>query len=284
MGPNEPPPQTPARKPEWVRVLEEDADVDDDVADLLKGTGGDPDKIRAKMQQQLSRKDMFIEGMGNERPPAVAFREINPFNLWVWLQFIDGTPGKREQDLLQAVLQAWFMVGKLGGYNSQNMQVFYNAGDDQSFFDYSRDELESSQGSYLHDLSELQVQGNWARFRIDMGTCDELALDVMLNALVGFSKDVAGIANVCVGGANSNWPVPDIPDDMDEPTPDIDPMRMPEGVDEELEMLGELEEELERQGGKGKGKTVPDEGRLWGSGLMRKYSQNEYKQAYKSDR
>lgn len=31
------------------RILEEDADVDDDVADLLQGTGGDPDVIRSRV-------------------------------------------------------------------------------------------------------------------------------------------------------------------------------------------------------------------------------------------
>lgn len=30
------------------RILEDDADVDDDVARLLEGTGGDPDIIRGK--------------------------------------------------------------------------------------------------------------------------------------------------------------------------------------------------------------------------------------------
>jgi hypothetical protein len=32
-------------------MLEDDADVDDDVAKLLDGTGGDPDKIRSKVRQ-----------------------------------------------------------------------------------------------------------------------------------------------------------------------------------------------------------------------------------------
>ena len=36
------------------RVLEEDADVDDDVAKLLDGTDGDPDKIREKVCACLS--------------------------------------------------------------------------------------------------------------------------------------------------------------------------------------------------------------------------------------
>jgi hypothetical protein len=37
-----------ARASNACRVLEEDADVDEDVAKLLDGTDGDPDKIREK--------------------------------------------------------------------------------------------------------------------------------------------------------------------------------------------------------------------------------------------
>lgn len=32
-------------------------------------------------------------------------------------------PGPRETELLEAVLRAWFMLGKLGGYDSSNLQV-----------------------------------------------------------------------------------------------------------------------------------------------------------------
>jgi len=42
--------------------------------------------------------------------------------LQVWLEFVQ-TPSTREVDLAEAVLKAWFMIGKLGGYNSQNLQV-----------------------------------------------------------------------------------------------------------------------------------------------------------------
>ncbi len=185
------------------RILEEDADVDEDVARLLEGADGDADTIRervrpprptvprqlgtrgsaarvrlaaghcsawppfspaAQMKNELMRKDMFSEGFGSERPPRISFREVNPFNLWVreqrgarktrsvrtrhtaarapvngtspgltslltagclqvWFEFLNGPPTRRELDLLQALLQAWFMLGKMGGYNSQNMQV-----------------------------------------------------------------------------------------------------------------------------------------------------------------
>jgi hypothetical protein len=45
------------------------------------------------------------------------------------------------------------------------LQVFYTAGDDQSFFDYNNEEAEEAQGAALHDVSEVQTNGKWARFR-----------------------------------------------------------------------------------------------------------------------
>jgi hypothetical protein len=41
------------------RILEEDADVDEDVAAVLKGTGGDPDRIRANMRAAMQVCAMF---------------------------------------------------------------------------------------------------------------------------------------------------------------------------------------------------------------------------------
>jgi hypothetical protein len=44
--------------------------------------------------------------------------------------------------------------------------------------------------------------------RLDLGTADELALDVLLNMLVGFSADAAGIKSIQIGGDNESWPAP----------------------------------------------------------------------------
>lgn len=41
-----------------------------------------------------------------------------------------------------------------------------------------------------------------------MGTADELALDILLNALSTFSREQLGIRQVVVGGQNDDWPVP----------------------------------------------------------------------------
>ncbi|KAF5833416.1 hypothetical protein DUNSADRAFT_10285 [Dunaliella salina] len=75
-----------------------------------------------------------------------------------------------------------------------------------------------------------------------MGTCDELALDVLINSFMGFSRDLAGLKRIVVGGANRDWPVTDLPEDEEsEGQFDIDPMQLPEGMDEELELLDDLE-------------------------------------------
>lgn len=42
-----------------------------------------------------------------------------------------------------------------------------------------------------------------------MGTADELALDVLINMLAGFSAEMSGLKSVFLGGANEDWPVPE---------------------------------------------------------------------------
>lgn len=147
MGPS------PARnKPDWVRILEEDAAVDEEVAELLRGTDGDPDKIRAKMEEKLRSpfgssggpsssgstttgssslnssssagpaELPFEARTGSDTPPHITFKEVDVFDLWVWLEFVV-PPAQREKELLQSTLKSWFVVGKLGGFNCQNLQV-----------------------------------------------------------------------------------------------------------------------------------------------------------------
>ncbi len=38
-----------------------------------------------------------------------------------------------ERDMLGSALKSWFILGKLGGYNSQNMQVYHNSMGDMSY-------------------------------------------------------------------------------------------------------------------------------------------------------
>ena len=43
-----------------------------------------------------------------------------------------------------------------------------------------------------------------------MGTSDELALDVLINALSVFSREQLGVRQLVVGGQNEDWPTPQV--------------------------------------------------------------------------
>ena len=52
----------------------------------------------------------------------VRFREFNPFNCWIWLRF-SHAPGQGERGYIDTVFDSWFFLGKLGGFNAENLQV-----------------------------------------------------------------------------------------------------------------------------------------------------------------
>lgn len=60
----------------------------------------------------------------------------------------------------------------------------------------------------MHDFGDVETQGRWARVRVNMGTADELALDVLANALSTLAREnTPALTRWCVGGE----PVPDWP-------------------------------------------------------------------------
>ncbi len=52
----------------------------------------------------------------------VRFREVDPFNCWIWLRFAD-PPGQGERGYVETAFDSWFFLGKLGGFNAENLQV-----------------------------------------------------------------------------------------------------------------------------------------------------------------
>ena len=52
----------------------------------------------------------------------VEFRECDFFNLWIWLRF-ETVPSSLEQQYIDEVFSSWFFLGKLGGFNAENLQV-----------------------------------------------------------------------------------------------------------------------------------------------------------------
>lgn len=47
-----------------------------------------------------------------------------------------------------------------------------------------------------------------AHDRVDVGTADEMAIDVLINTLQTLSRENLGIRTLVVGGENDDWPTP----------------------------------------------------------------------------
>ena len=135
----------------------------------------------------------------------IQFRECDFFNLWIWLE-LENVPSTMEQQYIEEIFNSWFFLGKLGGFNAESLQV-QDSGLDISYMSYDG-ETDDSLMAVMHNMSEVQFQGTWARCWFDLGTTDALALDVLLNTLKQFSKDYIAIHRVFIGGENEDWPIP----------------------------------------------------------------------------
>jgi len=204
-----PPPELgvpPANAPDWVKDLYQDAEFDEEVKEVLIGTDGDPEKIRAKMRDANDRAAQRLEQArkGTDEPTEVIIREVDTMNLWIWLRMWNA-PSEKEVEMLSAVVESWFMLGKLGGFNSSNLQLFFRASEDISHTRYDMNDLDRKLPGFMHEVSEVETRGEWCRFWVDMGTADEMALDVLINAMSHFSQEYSGIRTLAIGGVNEDW-------------------------------------------------------------------------------
>jgi hypothetical protein len=133
----------------------------------------------------------------------VEFREFNPFDLWIWIEF-ETTPSEQEKLYLEQVFESWFYLGKLGAFNAENLQI-QDAGLDLNYLDYG--ENTGSLMALMHNMGNFEYEGYWGRCWFDLGTSDAIALDILLNALVQFSKDFVYLERIFIGGENENWPI-----------------------------------------------------------------------------
>jgi hypothetical protein len=136
----------------------------------------------------------------------IQFREFNSFDVWIWLEF-ETVLSEQEKQYVEEVFDSWFFLGKLGGFNAENLQV-QDAGYELSYLNYHT-ESAGSLMALMHNMSEIEYEGCWARCWFDLGTSDAIALDVLLNTLQQFNQDFIEIKQVLVGGENEDWPLPE---------------------------------------------------------------------------
>ena len=142
----------------------------------------------------------------------VRFREVDPFNCWVWLRFSE-IPSQGEQNYVDGIFDSWYVLGRLGGFNAESLQV-HEEGDQLSWMNYETEEATGVMPALMHNMGQMEYQQDWARCWIDLGTSDGIALDVLINALRQLDSDVVQIEELLIGGVNDDWPVEDHPDSV----------------------------------------------------------------------
>jgi hypothetical protein len=135
----------------------------------------------------------------------VQFREFNPFDLWIWLKF-ETVPSAMEQQYIEELFNSWFYLGKLGGFNDENLQV-RETGIEISYMDYDINAIENSLMSPMHNMGSFEFLGVWGRCWFDLGTSDLIAIDILINAMYQLSKEFVQIEKLIIGGENEDWQV-----------------------------------------------------------------------------
>jgi len=150
----------------------------------------------------------------NRSPPAldVRFREVDPFNCWIWIRFAD-PPGQGERAYVETAFDSWFYLGKLGGFNAENLQS-HDAGADLSWLAWDGEMAEQALPALMHSMGAMEYQGTWGRCWLDLGTSDAIALDVLINTLRQIDRDVVELCELVIGGLNEDWPIEEEPEGL----------------------------------------------------------------------
>lgn len=195
--------------PDWVETVKEAAKVDPGWAEILSGDEDDPEEIVRKVREKAQKKaaEEYMEETTEGTLPDVSFREVDPFNLWIWIEF-QKTPEEGDKELLDEVFNSWYILGRLGAFDESNMQV-RDAGD-PSYLHYKAPKDSSGYRSepakaFMHEKGEMEVKGRWARIWLNLGTSDETGLDCLINSLLTVSEEWTPLKAVIVGGVNSDW-------------------------------------------------------------------------------
>ncbi len=142
----------------------------------------------------------------------VRFREVDPFNCWFWLRFAH-PPGQGERAYVETAFDSWFYLGKLGGFNAENLQA-HEAGADLSWLAWEAETAERALPALMHNMGAMEYQGVWGRCWLDLGTSDAFALDVLINTLRQIDRDVVELCELVIGGLNEDWPIEEEPEGL----------------------------------------------------------------------
>ena len=135
----------------------------------------------------------------------IIFREVDPFNCWIWIRFIE-PPTQDEKNYLDGVFDSWYVLGRLGGFNSENLQT-HEEGSDLSWMSYDNEQKNASLPALMHNLGIMEYQNLWGRCWVDFGTSDSISIDILINSLNEISNNYVKIEELIIGGENNDWAI-----------------------------------------------------------------------------
>ncbi|KAF8097738.1 hypothetical protein N665_0281s0003 [Sinapis alba] len=180
-------------------------DKDPEFADILGDCLDNPEKAQKKMEERLRKKRNKIlhTKTGSATSMQVTFNKFEYSNSYMWLEF-HNAPLDKDIALITDTIRSWHVLGRLGGYNSMNMQLSQAPVDKRPNYDAILGA--NIEPTTFYNIGDLEVQDNVARIWLDIGTSEPLILDVLINALTQISSDYVGIKKVVFGGSEfENW-------------------------------------------------------------------------------
>ncbi|CAI5981354.1 unnamed protein product [Closterium sp. NIES-64] len=148
---------------------------DPELMELFGDAMLDPQQMQEKMEERIRSKqaELLAEKRGSGATMQVAIKEIDPFDMYIWFE-LHKTPSEDDMNTLGSVIRAWYVVGKLGGYNSANLQLMQ--GDESSKYKYDVGTAASALPALMHNVGDLEFQDNLGRIWLDIGTANTLSL------------------------------------------------------------------------------------------------------------
>ncbi|CDP16398.1 unnamed protein product [Coffea canephora] len=185
--------------PAWAKVLEDACKNDAELRAVLGDTIGNPELMRKRVEERVRRKgrDFQKSKTGSVLAFKVSFRDFNPLDSYIWFELY-GSPSDRDVDLLGSVIQSWYIMGRIGAFNSSNLQLANSSMEYDPLYD--ADKGFKVMPSSFHDISDVEFQDNWGRIWVDLGTSDFFSIDILLNCLTVLSSEYVGIQQVIFGG------------------------------------------------------------------------------------
>ncbi|XP_060960462.1 uncharacterized protein LOC115722742 isoform X3 [Cannabis sativa] len=173
--------------------------------------------MRKKVEERVRTKgrDFSKSKTGSVLAFKVSFRDFNPIDSYIWFELY-GSPTDRDVDIIGSVIRSWYVLGRLGSFNSSNLQlkallICIDGQLANSSVEY--DPLYDAEKGFkvipssFHDISDIKFQDNWGSVWVDLGTVDNFAIDALFNCLTVLSSDRCEKGGICghLGGSNEDW-------------------------------------------------------------------------------